>query len=56
MEPLRNTFELDGDIDSRLVLRMRVEGDVEVFINGVSAAPTGTVPNYLDDLQLRADA
>ena len=31
---------------------MRVEGDVEVFINGVSAAPAGTVPNYMDDLQL----
>jgi tetratricopeptide (TPR) repeat protein len=49
---LRKTFDLDRDIDSRLVLRMRVEGDVEVFINGVSAAPASTFPNYMDDLQL----
>ena len=49
---LRTTFDLDRDIDTPLVLRMRVEGDVEVFINGVSAAPAGTAPNYMDDLQL----
>ena len=47
---LRHAFELDHDIDAPLALRMRAEGNVEVFVNGVSAAPE-SVPNYFDDDQ-----
>ncbi len=48
---LRRTFERDNPIDAPLVLRLRAEEDVEVFINGVSATPTRIVANYLDDYQ-----
>ncbi len=51
---LRHTFELDRDIDAPLVLRMRVEGDTELFINGDLAIPGTSITNYLDDHQWNA--